>query len=76
MTEVKAGGWRPQSEDPTKWHHKPNVGGPCAVCGCPAKRLKARHRLDPEGGWSKTFVACFGTDFTIEKYGGPGWPAR
>ena len=62
------------NNEPERWHRKPNSRGPCTVCGCPAKRLKALHRKDADGGWSKTFQVCFGTDSTVEKFGGPGWP--
>ncbi len=58
-----------------EWHTKPNGSGPCSVCGCPAKRLKAKHRTNAEGGWEKLFSVCFGTDFSVETFGTNGWRA-
>jgi hypothetical protein len=49
-----------------QWHLKPNSGGPCAVCGCPARRLKAKHRRAADGSWEKRVKVCFGTDWSIE----------
>jgi len=62
--------------DPQRWHKKPNSTGPCEICGVPAAHLKALHRADKEGGWSKTFKVGFGGDSTVEKFGTAGWPGK
>ena len=53
-----------------EYHAKPVGGGPCPVCGCAKKGLRASHRkiMPREGNYSlgwryiKSVSVCFGTD--------------
>jgi hypothetical protein len=60
--------------DPHEFHKKPaGHRGPCPVCGCPAKRLRAQHRALPGGGWTKVIKVCFGLDWTEVTFGTSEW---
>lgn len=56
------------------FHAKPTGGGPCPICGCSAKGLRARHRATttaervraPHVLFIKRVSVCFGTDTTDE----------
>lgn len=61
-------------ESQFQWHYKMRgYRGPCPVCGCEARRLKARHRALPADEafrrrvlWEKSVKVCFGTDSSRE----------
>ncbi len=51
------------------FHAKPVGGGPCPICGCDAKRLRATHRATTSreraagrSDFIKRVKVCFGTD--------------
>lgn len=57
---------------PFAWHAKPAGGGPCPVCGCAAKRLRATHRATTTAErtkyparYIKSVKVCFGTDSDV-----------
>jgi hypothetical protein len=58
--------------DPLKWHVKPIGRGPCAICGCPAKSLRARHRRTVGGEFVKIVTLSFGGDFDTLTYSARG----
>jgi hypothetical protein len=57
-----------------EYHHKPRGHkGPCPICGCPAKGLRARHRLRDDGRWEKLIMVCFGGDWMTKIYATDEW---
>ena len=76
--ETQAPAIDPALGEQFNWHRKPEGwgGAPCPVCGCQAKRLKARYRaLSADEAWKagyryvKQIKVCFGLDWPNEPVG-------